>query len=653
MNRRKRENAKEDTKSSLLRRSKVTAKIQANSTMNATSNSTNQVSTSSKAKSTTGADHKQLSHKHAFPAATESPVSKEDLKDAKQTPFHPLSGALKELNYNEKVKRQVFLDTIKYTYFKMTKAEANLMFNIIDTNKDDLIDLKEYHEFATLYIMPFEACDAGKDHLLSLKDFKTCFAKDPKRALVTFRRRHEDKKEVEELIMNMVSTRGRPVMNVFDYVIFRRALYAWTKCTSSSKVMTKAAFKCGITTFISNKYLGKTDTDAIFNTGISYGQGANLIDLDFISYLRVSYYTLAFVTFNESNPSSKLEKLKFIKAIQSDSFPNNFSESEVNMMYSLTSDSSVMTFPTFAFFFHFHRLFNKYSARTPFKLAEKEFYEMMKDNEIPLLVRYRVDRSFADFSQPEYLEASLALGKKRLDETKFFSFKQDGTVEGKASNDKKTIHANAVGDLKNKQARKFFFYISSIIVNDEKMWDMESHYRAFLFSNLYNTMLELTGGLTKNKPFMDNILNAYETSTPSVSTYQRANIELFKIMPDEITIDLLLFLEIHNCIKKMGIKTFNDDEVVDEANMKIMMHSFGMEKMPDTVLDLGFRGKDNLGRRVYKAVESFKNLVIVQGVAAEKKRSNRDIKVNKLVKNADKSRQFPEPPRRLEKSPLV
>jgi len=103
----------------------------------------------------------------------------------------------------------------------------------------------------------------------------------------------------------------------------------------------------------------------------------------------------------------------------------------------------------------------------------------------------------------------------------------------------------------------------------------------------------------------------------------------------------------------MGIKTFNDDEIVDEVNMKIMLQDFGMELMPDTVLDIGFKGKDNLGRRTYKAVEAFKNLVVVQGVAAEKKRSNRDIKVNKVIHNPDASRKFPEPNRRLTLSPLI
>jgi len=644
--------ANEETKASLSRRSKMKSQTQTNSTMNATANSTFKASTASKSK-TAGWDHKIASHKHAFPSPVQNSVSKADLKDAKQIPYNPLSAALGELPFNEKIKRQVFLDTIKYVYFKMTKAEANLLFNIIDTDKDDLIDPKEYHEFAVLYIMPFEACDSGKDHLLSLNDFKTCFAKDPKRQQITFRRRHEDKKEVEELIMNLISTRGKPVMNVFDYVIFRRALYAWTKCTSSSKVMTKAAFKCAITTFISNKYLGKTDTDTIFNTGISYGQGANLIDLDFISYLRVSYYTLAFVTFNESNPTSQLEKIKFLKAITSDSFPNNFNEAEVQMIYSLTNNSSSMNFPTFAFFFHFHRLFNKYSARTPFKLTEKEFYDMVKDNEFPMLTRFRIDRSFVKFTQPEYLEASLALGKKRLNEEKFFSFKQDGTVEGRASNDKKTAHANAIGILNNKVARKFFYYINSITVSDENIWDKECHYKSFLYSNLFNTMLDLTGGASNNKAFIDNLLKGYETSTPSVAIALRANVELYKVLPDEINIDLLLFLEINNSLRKMGVKTFNDDETVDEVNMKIMMQDFGMELMPDTVLDTGFKGKDTLGRRTFKAVEAFKSLMIVQGVAAEKQRSTRDIKVNKLVKNEDLSRKFPEAGRRLQKSPLV
>jgi len=294
--------------------------------------------------------------------------------------------------------------------------------------------------------------------------------------------------------------------------------------------MSNSAFKCAITTFISNKYLAKTDTDTIFKTGISYGQGANLIDLDFISFLRVSYYTLAFVTFSESNPSNKLEKLKFIKSISGDSFPNNFNEAEIQMIYGLTNNGSEMQFPTFAFFFHFHRLFNKYSARTPFKLTEKEFYELLKDNEVPMLIRYNIDRSFVKFTQPEYLEASLALGKKRLDETKFFNFlqKQDGTVEGRASNDKKSTHANAFGVLNNTNSRKYFFYMSSITVNDENVWDKESLYRAFMFSSLYNTILELTGGQTKNRSFIENIIKGYETSIPAVATNQRANMELFK-----------------------------------------------------------------------------------------------------------------------------
>merc|ERR1712224_71319 len=140
--------------------------------------------------------------------------------------------------------------------------------------------------------------------------------------------------------MSLISTRGRPVFNYFDYIIFRRALYSWTKCTSSAKFMTKQGFKCALTTFISNKYLGKTDTDGAFNVALGFGAGANLVDLDFISYLRISYYMLAFVTFNESNPQQELSKDKFLKSISSDSFPNNFTEAEVKMMFGLTNNSA-------------------------------------------------------------------------------------------------------------------------------------------------------------------------------------------------------------------------------------------------------------------------------------------------------------------------
>jgi hypothetical protein len=591
--------------------------------------------------------------KHAFPNPIASPVSNEDLNAAKSIPYHPLSAALKELNFNDKLKRQVFLDTIRYAYYQMTKSEANLMFNIIDTDKDDHIDQKEYYEFSVLYLMPFEACDTRKKHLLNKNDFTLCFSKDPKRPLISFRRRHEEKKEVEEVIMNILSTRGRSEINIFDYIIFRRALFSWTKCQSSTKFMAKSSFKCAISLFINNKYLGKTDTSIIYDTGISYGQGANLIDLDFISYLRISYYTLAFVSFNESNPDSILEKTKFIKAIQSDVFPNNFNPSEINLIYSLTNNQSKMDFPTFAFFFHYHRLFNKYSARTPFKLTEKEYYELIKDNEVNMLIRYRIDRSFTAFTQPEYLQASLVLGKKRLDENKFFSFKQDGSVQGKAANDKKTINATAIGILNNKVSRKFFYYINSITVNDENIWDKECYYKSFLFGNLYNTIMNLSNNSSNNKAFIDNLTKGYETSVPSVAISLRPNINLYKALPDEISIDFLLFLEINNALKKMGVNSFSEHETVNEANMKIMLQDFGMEMMPDTVLDTGAKGRDNIGRRIFSAVESFKNLLIVQGVAAENKRGNRDIKVNKLVKNKDIARKFPEDGRRLETSPMV
>lgn len=650
--------AKTEVKAENSTAAKTEVKAEAKTEVKAEAKTQTKTDAKAKTKSKTktkekGVNHKINAAKNAFPNPNVNSVSKEDLKDNAKKPFSPLSAVLGEMNWEDKLKRQNFLDAIKYTYYKFTKAEANMIFNIVDVDKDDLIDMKEWHDFTVLYVMPFESCDGGHDNLLSLKDFTECFAKDPKRQQINFRRRHEEKKEVEELIMNIISTRGRPVFNIFDYIIFRRALFSWTKCTSSSKFMTKSAFKCAITTFISNKYIGKTDTDDAFNVGLGFGQGANLIDLDFISYLRISYYTLAFVTFNESNPQPILEKLKFLKAITSDSFPNNFTEAEVKMMYNLTNDSNNMNFATFAFFFHYHRVFDRYSTRTPFKLTEKEYYEFIKDNEIPLLIRYKIDRSLTHFNQQQYLEASLTLGKKRLDEHKYFSFKQDGTVEGKSSNDKKTIFNTGVALLYNKTSRKQFYYINSITIKDENVWDRECMYKAFLYSNLYIKLLELTGGSSNSKSIVDFILRAYTNSTPSVAPSIRANPQIFRAIPDELSLDLLLFLNVHNCLRKSGAASFNPDEYVNEVAMKVMMQDFGMEYMPDTVLDTGFKGRDKLGRRQYSVLEAFKNMMVVQGVAAEQARGKRDIKMNDLVKNPDKSRGFPDKPRRMEKSPFV
>ena len=75
---------KENTQANLLRRSKVAS----NSTSTAAA---------------TGVNHKISGDKNTFPNPTGNSVSKADLKEVKQVPKIPLSAALKELPYNEKV----------------------------------------------------------------------------------------------------------------------------------------------------------------------------------------------------------------------------------------------------------------------------------------------------------------------------------------------------------------------------------------------------------------------------------------------------------------------------------------------------------------------------------------------------------------------
>lgn len=128
----------------------------------------------------------------SFPNTMQAPVSKNHLKDPVFTaPL--LSNAFNELDPKKNIKKSEFLETIKYTMYQMTRGEAELLFTFMDSNRDDLIDHKEYDEFKTLFIMPFEACDTENKNLLNEEQFKTCFEADPRRRQISFRRRYEKK----------------------------------------------------------------------------------------------------------------------------------------------------------------------------------------------------------------------------------------------------------------------------------------------------------------------------------------------------------------------------------------------------------------------------------------------------------------------------
>lgn len=594
----------------------------------------------------------------AFPNTYQAPVSSEHLKPSTFTaPL--LSKALSELDPKRKYKLNDFLQTVKYTFYKMTRGEAELLFSFIDSNRDDLIDSKEFDDFKTLYILPFEACDSDKKMLLNESQFKACFEADPKRKHITFRRRYEQSGNTAKMIMDTLSTRGATLINIFDYILYRRSMYSWTRCQSSGKYIAKSHFKCAISMFIPNKYLTKLDASKIYEAGLQVAYDKNLIELDFIGYLRVTYFAYVFSVFNESGSQNLpfLEKVRFLRSIQEDRLPKNFEESEINFIYSLTANQKVMEFSTFCFFFNLHRLFFKYSLEKPLLLSKIEVLKLLNDTQAPKPIINFIDESSTNFTQPEYQEASLILDKKRINEANFYSFKQDASAETASTYSNSTVFTDNINLHAQVQNREFFFSI--MCGNNKNYWDKESFYRAFALGGLFTKVVEMTGDAYKSLPvvspktFLNILPHAYDLSVPSINPVQRKNLVFYKSIPAEIKIDFLAFLEIEAFYVKLADFNLSEDSVVEETAMKIIMNDYGMIKIPDTVLDLSIKGYDSLKRREFKAMELFRNLITVQVSAGEIKRTQKHFVDNNLPRNDDPSRQFPQDNRRFLNSPMV
>jgi hypothetical protein len=333
------------------------------------------------------------------------------MKDTIETPL--LSQSLLEADPKGKMRIAEFLETFRYSYYKLTAGEAEQIFYFADKNKDDQLDQHEWDEFKVMYILPFEACAGNAKYLINADAFTKCYNADPRTKVIEFRRRYA--KNGPSKIIDAIQHLGSASLNFHDYLFFRRALYGWSQCHSSSKYIAKTSFKCALLSVIPQKYNLRIDFDKFYDTGLKIASDRNLLNLDFVAYTRIAYYTYYFVIFGQPLKTPFLEKGQFIRAVKEDRLPVNFDEAEIKLMYSLTNDENTMDFPTFAFFFHYHRLWNKYSIYRPLLLTQEECLKLMRDETAPKEVLFAIDSSFTNFNQSDYLEASLTLQKKKIE----------------------------------------------------------------------------------------------------------------------------------------------------------------------------------------------------------------------------------------------
>jgi hypothetical protein len=590
----------------------------------------------------------------AFPNTNEAPTMSSNipLSDFKPPKF---SLAILETDPKRKLRLSEFLQTVKYSLYKMTRGEAEQLFSFIDQNHDDLINHEEWDAFVTLYILPFEACDENGDYVHSVEEFSKCFEADPKSKLITFRRRYMEKRH--NLIMSVVSTRGNDMINFSDYLFIRRTMFAWQKCQSTDKYISISQFKCAFTLAVPNKYHMKLTLEDIYKTGLNLANDKALIQLDYISYLRILYFSYVFSIYTAPHDIPFLEKQQFIKSIKEDRFPLNWEESEVEYLYTLININPfekefTMNFSSFTFFFNLHRLFNKYSIQKPLQLNPEEMEKLLSDPLCPRGITLAVDMSKTKIQESDYLEASLVLQKKRVNEDNFyFSFKQDASLTTASFHETNNVNALYQDFYPNKDNRDTFF--STSIGVDKQYMTKDSFYKTFLFANLFTSMCEDKRWIVSVPFILENMMTYYEKVNPPIAQKYRNNLVNYKILPREYSLDLLTFLQLEAWSSKIKKHNISSNDYINETLLKIILNDFGMKNMPDTVIDLGKSGYDSLRRRIYSPQKVFSALMITHASAAENLRNKESIRDYQLKLNNEDSRKFPNFDRRFLSGPKV
>lgn len=608
-----------------------------------------------------------------FPDYNQAPIDKEKLKETLfDIPL--LSKSLNELDPNRKYKLEEIKQIIRYVQYGLTLGEFERLFEFIDANKDALLSIDEWEPFVNYYVLPFEACinheKSSKDilkiqkkfnivtktfYFLTREEFKLCIDKDPKTKYIETRRRNREN-YVEFFMKNLSNNSSNKWINFFNYFFISKAAFAWEKCANHAKYISATHFRCAISNMVPNKYYLKVELDHVYKIAVNFAQQDKaLIELDFLDFIRTANFVFTFVIFNYPNDNFRLEKNQFIKSIRENRLPNNFTEKEIEGIYSLTN-TNPLNFEAFCFFINLHQLFNWYSIEKPFRLNLKEYLNLLRDPYTPIEFIMLVDLSESDFSESEYQEVSLVIQRLRSSEKNFYyGFKenlnnsnvsfQDASASSMSINHSSSIFSS-LHDVKPNLINRRISYNTFTIANN----DIRSLYKSFLFAKLFNHVCDGAFFCYASK-FPQQILLSYDKIIPSINMKLRLNSIFYKHIFDEFRIDFLAFLALENYLEALQQSSIDSTAKVNETLVKKVLKSFGMENMPDTVIDTAKVGYDSLRRREYRPEKLIINTIIVQIAASERKR-NKKLE-NGLIINLDPSRKFPVEERRHQASPFI
>lgn len=208
-------------------------------------------------------------------------------------------------------------------------------------------------------------------------------------------------------------------------------------------------------------------------------------------------------------------------------------------------------------------------------------------------------------------------------------------------------------DYKNPddETRIHLFYGMS--TPDKEYWTKEVYFRTFLSANLFMEFTSDQRFIIPVNDLLDKLPVVYDSLNPPVNMQQRENYLLWKNMPRENHIDLLLFLFLENYKFKFNVHKLNKYETINETLLKVIMKDYGWEHIPDTVIDLAKKGYDQLRRRMFVVKDVIKYMAILHSYCLENRYSHKYFKDYKIKEQKDITRKYPNFLRRIASSPLV
>jgi len=191
---------------------------------------------------------------------------------------------------------------------------------------------------------------------------------------------------------------------------------------------------------------------------------------------------------------------------------------------------------------------------------------------------------------------------------------------------------------------------------DKRYWNLDIWFRTAMLTNFFDFIhgQDDKNWLIGTTTFIEEVPRSWELCTPVMGLNLRKNYNYYKMLPKEIQLDILDFLQIESFEYKVQSHKNDSNDQINEGLLKIIMKDYGMINMPDTVTDLGLKGADVLSRRTYKPKETLIAIMTVQCAAGDDIRSKRRIKDFGLKKNPNPARPFnDESGKRFFASPLV